>query len=88
MKNHPMTKPVSQTADISMKPLSTRSKHRPKHSVYALVIGAVVQAAGGAWASIPGAMIDRLPRWAPYAVSGLIFAYGLWGAYTQRDAEK
>lgn len=69
-----------------MKRSSTQRKRRPHH-VYALITGALVQAAGGAWSSVPGALIDRLPRWAPYAVSGLIFAYGLWGAYSQRDAE-
>jgi hypothetical protein len=71
-----------------MKRISVRRKSRRPHSVYALVLGAVVQAAGGAWASVPGALIDRLPRWAPYAVAGVIFAYGLWGAYKQRDAEE
>jgi hypothetical protein len=71
-----------------MKHPTTQHKRRRHHSVYALIIGAIVQALGGAWASVPGALIDRLPRWAPFAVSGCIFVYGLWGAYTQRDKEE
>lgn len=70
-----------------MMPPANRRKLRRHHSIYALIIGAVVQAAGGAWSSIPDALIDRWPRWVPFAVSGLIFAYGLCAAYVQRERE-
>jgi hypothetical protein len=66
---------------------SNLRKRRHNHSVYALITGAIVQAFGGAWATVPGALIDRLPRWVPFAVSGLIFAYGLCGAWAQRRSE-
>lgn len=52
----------------------------------ALIVGAVVQAAGGAWATLPDAYVSRLPMWVPFAVSGAIFAFGLWAAYTHQSA--
>jgi hypothetical protein len=67
--------------------ITDRRKPRRHHSIYALILGAIVQAAGGAWSTVPGALIDRLPRWVPFAVSGLIFVYGLWGAWAQRRPE-
>ena len=67
---------------------SYRQKRRHNHSVYALIAGAIVQAFGGAWATVPNALIDRLPRWLPFAVSGLIFAYGLWGAWARQRTEE
>lgn len=51
--------------------------------VRALIVGAVVQAAGGAWSALPGAVLDRLPAWAPWAVSGVIFAACLIVSYTR-----
>jgi hypothetical protein len=67
---------------------SLQRKRRHNHSVYALIAGALVQAFGGAWETVPGALIDQMPRWVPFAVSGLIFAYGLWGAWAQQRAEE
>jgi hypothetical protein len=56
-----------------------------RHSVRALLGGALVQAAAGAWSAVPGALIDEWPRWVPYTVTGAIFAYGLWAALREGD---
>lgn len=69
-----------------MKPVHYWRKAHKRNSVRALIAGAIVQAAGGAWAALPGSYVDRLPGWVPFAVSGAIFAYGLWGAYTHQTS--
>ncbi|MGQ7937364.1 DUF7940 domain-containing protein [Paraburkholderia sp. D1E] len=69
-----------------MKPVSYWRKAHKRNSVKALIAGSVVQAIGGAWAAVPGAYLDRLPMWVPFAVSGVIFAFGLWSAYTHQSS--
>lgn len=69
-----------------MQPVSYWRHAHKRHSVRALILGTIVQAAGGVWASLPGAYIDRLPLWVPFAVGGVIFAFGLWGAYTHQTS--
>lgn len=60
-----------------------RTAHK-RHSVWALIAGVLVPFAGGIWASLPGALIDRLPLWLILAVPCVISALGLIGAYRKQ----
>jgi hypothetical protein len=62
-----------------------RTLHR-RNSVRALILGAVVQAAGGAWSTVPNFYFYQMPRWLPFAVSGAIFVLGLVAAYTHQSS--
>ena len=59
-----------------------KSLHR-RGSVRAMIAGAVVQAAGGAWSSLPGSVTSAIPLWAVCAVSGGFFVAGLALSYVQ-----
>lgn len=67
-----------------MKPVSYwRTAHR-RNSVRALILGAIVSFAGGIWAALPGAIVDRLPIWIVFGVPCVISTLGLLGAYTSQ----
>lgn len=62
-----------------------RTAHK-RNSVRALIAGTVVSALGAAWAALPNALVDRLPQWVAWSVPAIIFAFGLWSAYTHQSA--
>jgi Na+/proline symporter len=62
-----------------------RKAHK-RHSVRAMIAGAVVSAVGAAWASLPDALVDRLPMWVVLCVPTAIFVLGLIGAYMHQSS--
>jgi hypothetical protein len=69
-----------------MRPVSYWRKAHKRNSVRALIAGTVVSALGAAWASLPDALVNRLPLWAAWSVPAAIFAFGLWSAYTHQTS--
>lgn len=69
-----------------MKPVRYWRTAHKRNSVRALIVGAVVSAAGAAWASLPNALVDQLPMWVAWSVPAAIFVFGLWGAYTHQSS--
>jgi hypothetical protein len=62
-----------------------RTAHK-RNSVRALIVGTIVSALGAAWTTLPNALVDRLPLWVAWSVPAIIFAFGLWSAYTHQSA--
>jgi len=62
-----------------------RRAHK-RNSVRFLILGTVLQVAGGAWSALPESYVRTLPVWVIFTVSGIVSAAGLIGAYTKQTS--
>jgi hypothetical protein len=69
-----------------MRPVSYWRKAHKRNSVRALMVGTAVSAISAGWAALPNALVERMPMWLALSVPAVIFAFGLWSAYTHQTS--